>query len=125
MHQQQTEPQGPGADGGQDEGHGAVRLQEEVAGVELPQEQQQHERVQPQSPAAARDQEVRTEGVTAATVVEAPAQVTGERHVEEEQLYDSHHISETAFQKVSIDEHPEGEAGPAVAVYHLSDKPWA
>lgn len=86
MHQQQTEPQGPGADGGQDEGHGAVRLQEEVAGVELPQEQQQHERVQPQSPAAARDQEVRTEGVTAATVVEAPAQVTGERHVEEEQL---------------------------------------
>jgi len=55
--------------------------------VHLPGEQQQHEEVHRQGPpAAARPQEVGSEGVAAATVVEAPAEVTGEGHVEEEEL---------------------------------------
>ncbi len=53
----------------------------------LPGEQQQHEEVDRQSPpAAARPQEVGSEGVAAATVVEAPAEIRGEGHVEEKQL---------------------------------------
>lgn len=32
-------------------------------------------------------------------------------------LNDSNHISETAFEEVSIDKHSEGKAGTAVAVY--------
>lgn len=53
----------------------------------LPSEQQQHEEVDRQSPpAAARPQEVGSEGVAAATVVEAPAQIRGEGHVEEQEL---------------------------------------
>lgn len=53
----------------------------------LPGEQQQHEEVNRQSPpAAARPQEVGSEGVAAATVVEAPAEVRCEGHVEEQQL---------------------------------------
>lgn len=88
VHQQQAEAQRPRAHGRQEEGHGAVRLQEEVAGVRLPGEQQQHEDVDRQgSPAAARPQEVRAEGVAAPAVVEAPAQVGGEGHVEEQQLW--------------------------------------
>lgn len=88
VHQQQAEAQRPRAHGRQEEGHGAVRLQEEVAGVRLPGEQQQHEDVDRQGPpAAARPQEVRAEGVAAPAVVEAPAQVGGEGHVEEQQLW--------------------------------------
>lgn len=87
VHQQQAEAQSPRAYRGQEEGHGAVGLQEEVAGVRLPGEQQQHEEVDRQGPpAAARPQEVRAEGVAAATVVQAPAQVGGEGHVEEQEL---------------------------------------
>lgn len=53
----------------------------------LPGEQHQHEEVDHKSPpAAARPQEVGSEGVAAATVVEAPAEITGEGHVEEQQL---------------------------------------
>lgn len=53
----------------------------------LPGEQQQHEEVNNQSPAAAaRPQEMGSEGVAAATVVKAPAQIRGEGHVEEQQL---------------------------------------
>lgn len=55
--------------------------------MRLPSEQQQHEEVNRQSPpAAARPHEVRSEGVAAATVVEAPAQIARERHVEEQEL---------------------------------------
>ena len=55
--------------------------------MRLPGEQQQHEEVKRQSPpAAARPQEVRSEGVATATVVEAPAEIAGEGHVEEKQL---------------------------------------
>lgn len=55
--------------------------------MDLPSEQQQHEDVNRQSPpAAARPQEVGSEGVAAATVVEAPAEVRGEGHVEKQQL---------------------------------------
>lgn len=87
VHQQQAEAQSPRAHRGQEEGHGAVGLQEEVAGVRLPGEQQQHEEVDRQGPpAAARPQEVRAEGVAAAAVVQAPAQVGGEGHVEEQEL---------------------------------------
>lgn len=53
----------------------------------LPGEQQQHEEMNCQSPpAAARPQEVGSEGVAAATVVKAPAEVRGQGHVEEQQL---------------------------------------
>lgn len=87
VHQQQPERQRPRADRRQEEGRGAVGLQEEVAGVDLPGEQQQHDDVNRQSPpAAARPPEVGPEGVAAATVVEAPAEVRGEGHVEEQQL---------------------------------------
>lgn len=87
VHQQQAEAQRPRAHGRQEEGRGAVRLQEEVARVRLPGEQQQHEDVDRQGPpAAARPQEVGAEGVAAAALVEAPAQVGGEGHVEEEEL---------------------------------------
>lgn len=90
----------------------------------LPGEEQQHEKVNRQSPpAAARPQEVGSEGVAAATVVEAPAQIRGEGHVEEQQLNDSDNISETALQEVSIDEHPKGETGTTVAIYQLSYEP--
>ena len=55
--------------------------------MDLPGEQQQHEEVNCQSPpAAARPQEVGSEGAAMATVVEAPAEVRGEGHVEEKQL---------------------------------------
>lgn len=55
--------------------------------MRLPSEQQQHEEVNRQSPpAAARPHEVGSEGVAAATVVEAPAQIAREGHVEEEEL---------------------------------------
>lgn len=55
--------------------------------MDLPGEQQQHDEVNGKSPqAAARPQEVGSEGVAAATVVEAPAEITGEGHVEEQQL---------------------------------------
>lgn len=90
VHQQQAEAQRPRAHGRQEEGGGAVGLQQEVAGVRLPGEQQQHEDVERQGPpAAARPQEVRAEGVAAAAMVEAPAQVAGEGHVEEEELWGS------------------------------------
>lgn len=87
VDQQQAEQQGPGADGGQQKGHEAVGLQEEVAGVNLPGEQEQHEQVERQRPTAeTRPLEVGPEGVATATVVQAPAQVRGEGHVEGEQL---------------------------------------
>lgn len=55
--------------------------------MRLPSEQQQHDEVNRQSPpAAARPQEVGSEGVAPATVVEAPAKVRGEGHVEEQEL---------------------------------------
>lgn len=55
--------------------------------MRLPGEQQQHEEVHRQSPpAAARPREVGSEGVAAATVVEAPAQIACEGHVEEQEL---------------------------------------
>lgn len=55
--------------------------------MDLPCEQEQHEDVKRQSsPAATRPQEVGSEGVAAATVVEAPAEVRGEGHVEEHHL---------------------------------------
>lgn len=89
VHQQQAQAQRPRAHGRQEEGHGAVRLQEEVARVRLPGEQQQHEDVDRQGPpAATRPQEVGAEGVAVAALVEAPAQVGGERHVEEEELWE-------------------------------------
>lgn len=53
----------------------------------LPGEEEQHEQVNSQSPpAAARPQEVGSEGVATATVVEAPAEIRSEGHVEEEEL---------------------------------------
>lgn len=56
--------------------------------MRLPGEQQQHEDVHRQGPpAAARPQEVGAEGVAAAALVEAPAQVAGEGHVEEQELW--------------------------------------
>lgn len=55
--------------------------------MRLPGEQQQHEEVDRQGPpAAARPQEVGAEGVAAAALVEAPAQVGGEGHVEKQEL---------------------------------------
>lgn len=55
--------------------------------MRLPSEQQQHEEVNRQSPpAAAWPQEVGSKGVATATVVEAPAQIRGEGHVEEQEL---------------------------------------
>lgn len=87
VDQQQPQSQSPGTDGGHQEGHEAVGLQEEVAGLRLPEEQQQHDQVNPQRPpAAARLPEVGPEGVAAATVVDAPAEVSGEGHVEEQHL---------------------------------------
>lgn len=88
VDQHQAQSQRPRAHGRQQEGQKAVRLQQEVARVRLPGQQQQHEQVHRQAPpAAARaQQQQRAEGVAAATQVEAPAQVQGERHVEEEQL---------------------------------------
>lgn len=65
----------------------AVGLQEEVAGVSLPGEQEQHEQVEHQRPTAeTRTLEVGPEGVATVTVVEAPAQVRGEGHVEGKHL---------------------------------------
>lgn len=53
----------------------------------LPGEEQQHEEVNSQSPpAAARPQEVGSESVATATVVEAPAEIRSEGHVEEDEL---------------------------------------
>lgn len=58
-----------------------------MAGLRLPDEQQQHHQVNHQGrPAAARFTEVGPEGVAAATVVDAPAEVSGEGHVEEQHL---------------------------------------
>lgn len=55
--------------------------------MRLPSEQQQHEEVNRQRPpAAARPHEMGSEGVAAATVVEAPAQIAREGHVEEQEL---------------------------------------
>lgn len=87
VDQNQAERQSPRADGRQEEGRGAVGLQEEVAGVGLPAEQQQHEEVHRQSPtAAARPHQVGSQGVAVGTVVKAPAEVKGEGNVEEQQL---------------------------------------
>lgn len=58
-----------------------------MAGLRLPEEQQQHDQVNRQGrPAAARFPEVGSEGVAAAAVVDAPAEVSGEGHVEEQHL---------------------------------------
>lgn len=58
-----------------------------MAGLRLPDEQQQHHQVNRQGrPAAARLPEVGAEGVAAAAVVDAPAEVSGEGHVEEQHL---------------------------------------
>lgn len=86
--QKQTEPEGPRPDGGQEEGHEAVGLQEEVAGVGLPGEEQQHEQVhRQQPPLTARPHQVGPEAaVVAVAVQQAPAEVRGEGDVEEEQL---------------------------------------
>lgn len=76
VDQNRGEPKRPQADGRQEEGRDAVGLQEEVAGVGLPGEQQQHAEMHRQSPAAAsRPRKVGTEGVAVATVVQAPAEV--------------------------------------------------
>lgn len=92
----------------------------------LPGEEQQHEQVNSQSPpAAARPQEVGAEGVATATVVEAPAEIRSEGHVEEEELNDSNHVSETALQEVSIYEYSKGKAGTTVAINQLSYEPRA
>lgn len=87
VDQQQPQSQSPGTDRGHQERHEAVGLQEKVAGLCLPEEQQQHDQVNPQGrPAAARFPEVGPEGVAAATVVDAPAEVSGEWHIEEQHL---------------------------------------
>lgn len=92
--------------------------------MDLPNEQQQHEEVKHQSlPAAARPQEVGSECVAAVTVVEAPAEVKGEGHVEEQQLKNSNSIRETALQEVSIDEQSKDKAGTLVAIYQFSYEP--
>lgn len=58
-----------------------------MAGLRLPDEQEQHDQMNRQGrPAAARLPEVGSEGVAVATVVHAPAEVSGEGHVEEEHL---------------------------------------
>lgn len=58
-----------------------------MAGLRLPDEQQQHHQMDHQGrPAAARLPEVGPEGVAAAAVVGAPAEVSGEGHVEEQHL---------------------------------------
>lgn len=87
VDQDHGERQGPHADGGQEEGRDAVGLQEEVAGVGLPGEQQQHEDVHRHGPAAAaRPRQVGPQGVAVAAVVKAPTEVRGEGNVEEQQL---------------------------------------
>lgn len=58
-----------------------------MAGLCLPEQQQQHEQMDRQRPpAAARFPEVGSEGVATAPVVHAPAEVSGEGHVEEQHL---------------------------------------
>ncbi|KAG7237989.1 hypothetical protein INR49_031343, partial [Caranx melampygus] len=91
----------------QEKGHGAVGLQEKVAGVGLPGEQQQHEEVNRQSPpAAARPQEVGSEGVAAATVVEAPAEEPkGQQHTDVQQ---HHEYEGHSAQDIVVREEDEG-----------------
>lgn len=61
-----------------------------MAGLCLPDEQQQHHQMNQQGrPAAARFPEVGSEGVAAAAVVDAPAEVSGEGHVEEQHLQEA------------------------------------
>lgn len=58
-----------------------------MAGLRLPDEQQQHDQMNRQGrPAAAWPPEVGSKGVATATVVDAPAEVSGEGHVEEQHL---------------------------------------
>lgn len=125
-----------------------------MAGLCLPDEQQQHHQMNHQGrPAAALFTEVGSEGVAAATVVDAPAEVSGEGHVEEQHLEegsdgdccmkvhareggrplsqdgrvphlnDSDNIGEAALQVVSIDEDAKGKAGAFVTVYQLANEP--
>ena len=72
----------------QEESQHAVGLQQEVAGVGLPQQQRQHAQVHQHRPAPApRTAEVRAEGDATRAQVEAPAKVEVERDVEEGQLW--------------------------------------
>lgn len=103
--QKQTEPEGPRADRRQEKGHEAVGLQEEVTGVGLPGEEQQHEEVNRQGPpVTARPHKVGSEAVAVVTVEQAPAEVTGEGDVEEEQLAEGKRSSSVSSQKKSKDD---------------------
>ena len=88
VDQQEAQQQCPGAHGRQEESQHAVGLQQEVAGVGLPQQQRQHAQVHQHRPAPApRTAEVRAEGDATRAQVEAPAKVEVERDVEEGQLW--------------------------------------
>lgn len=68
-----------------------------MAGLRLPDEQQQHDQMNRQGrPEAACFPEVGSESVAAATVVDAPAEVSGEGHVEEQHLKEGQHQGSAA-----------------------------
>lgn len=87
VNEQQTHQQSPGTHRRQEESQQAVALQQEVAGVCLPDEEKQHYHVYNQSPpVGSRPTKVRAERAATAALVHTPAEVACQRHVEEDQL---------------------------------------
>lgn len=76
----------PGSHGRQEEGQGAVGSLQEVAGVELPGQEQRHPQVSERSRQARGGTDVGTEAVALAPQQQAPAQVGHQWQVEKHHL---------------------------------------
>lgn len=94
VHQQQSHEQGPCTDWRQEKCQWPIGLQQEEARIGLPDQKHQHAHVHRQSPPAGTwPAEMRADVGAATPVMNTPAEITRERHVEEEDLWSTDRIS--------------------------------